>query len=372
MLITKIFPFFFCFFFSATELAYCDEHPNTCENGGRCVPFTKDDGSYRCECKQGYLGKNCEILDDFMLSSTSAPRITPPPMPSWEDETDADMLNNDADDRDNRISSDYRLGIHKVQQNNATTTTIATATVSSIAGHSAKAKPPLPPTTQLHVGTVTTLTAVDKMTNLNDTKSIVADDTNNIKPAAAAVQPTVSVQLPQAAKNASDVHTQTTQTTPTTTNLTTTTTSTRTHLNLINDTVSASNSHVALPAMPSREADENSTIKSFPLADRTHSSTTPATPTAISSPIPIPLHFLEPALTHNKVTHTVATVNSNLAAPPGNNAADEDANRDEYEEDGDDEDDDDEEGDDDEDDDDDDDDEEDEDDLIPDVLNSVA
>uniref|UniRef100_A0A0A1WMS8 Delta-like protein n=1 Tax=Zeugodacus cucurbitae TaxID=28588 RepID=A0A0A1WMS8_ZEUCU len=356
------------------KLTYCDEHPNTCENGGRCISFTKDDGSYRCECKQGYLGKNCEILDEFMLTSTAAPRITPPPMPGWGDESDADMLNNDDDDDDgdNRIGSDYQLGTHKVQQNNGAITTTA-ATISNAAGHSELAKPLQPPTTQLYAGTVTTLTAVDKMTNLNDTKSIVAHYTNNIKPpeaAAVAVQPTVSVQLPQAARNATDVQMQA----ATTTSDTTTTASKRTHLNLINATVSALS---AEPALPGREADENSTIKSAPLANRTHSSssTTPATPTAISSPIPIPLHFLEPALTHNEVTHTAAaTVNSNLAAASGNNAADEDANRDEYEEDGDDEDDDDEEGDDDDEegDDDDDDDDEDEDDLIPDVLNSVA
>lgn len=351
------------------ELTYCDEQPNTCENGGRCISFTKDDGSYRCECKQGYLGKNCEILDEFMLTSTSAPRITPPPMPSWEDETDRDKLNNDDndDEGDNHIGSDHQMENHKVQQNNASTTT--TAISGNIAGHNAFAKPVQPPATQLNGKTVTMLTAVDKMTNLNDTKSIVAHDTNNIKPPpAVAAQPTVSIQLPQAARNTSDVHAQITAT-----NFTTTTASSRTHLNLINATISALSSHVALPPMPSREADENSTIKGAPLSNRTHGSTTPATPTAISSPIPIPLHFLESTHTHNKVTHTVATLNSNLAAASGNSAADEDANRDEYEEDGDDEDDDDEEADDEDDDEEgDDDDDDDVDDLIPDVLNSVA
>ena len=83
------------FFF--TELTYCKNNPNICENKGKCISLTKEDGNYRCHCKQGYLGKNCEIVDEFLLTSTAAPRITPPPLLGWdEDDDDEDkILNSD-------------------------------------------------------------------------------------------------------------------------------------------------------------------------------------------------------------------------------------------------------------------------------------
>ncbi|XP_073828408.1 C901 [Musca autumnalis] len=76
-------------------LTYCKENPNTCENGGKCISLTKEDGSYHCQCRQGYLGKNCEIVDEFMLTSTAAPRITPPPPLDWEEHhVDDDITDN--------------------------------------------------------------------------------------------------------------------------------------------------------------------------------------------------------------------------------------------------------------------------------------
>ncbi|XP_075155813.1 C901 [Haematobia irritans] len=75
-------------------LTYCKENPNTCENGGRCISLTKEDGNYHCECRQGYLGKNCEIVDEFMLTSTAAPRITPPPLIDWDREDNEDISEN--------------------------------------------------------------------------------------------------------------------------------------------------------------------------------------------------------------------------------------------------------------------------------------
>ncbi|XP_065365662.1 adhesive plaque matrix protein 2 [Calliphora vicina] len=73
------------------KLTYCKDHANICENGGKCISLTKEDGNYRCHCKQGYLGKNCEITDEFLLTSTPAPRITPPPLVNWEEEDDEDI-----------------------------------------------------------------------------------------------------------------------------------------------------------------------------------------------------------------------------------------------------------------------------------------
>lgn len=77
-----------------TALTYCKENPNICENGGRCISLTKADGNYHCQCRQGYLGKNCEIVDEFMLTSTVAPRITPPPPLDWDRESAEDISEN--------------------------------------------------------------------------------------------------------------------------------------------------------------------------------------------------------------------------------------------------------------------------------------
>lgn len=77
-----------------TALTYCKENPNICENGGRCISLTKADGNYHCQCQQGYLGKNCEIVDEFMLTSTVAPRITPPPPLDWDRESAEDISEN--------------------------------------------------------------------------------------------------------------------------------------------------------------------------------------------------------------------------------------------------------------------------------------
>ncbi|XP_058978223.1 tenascin [Musca domestica] len=74
-------------------LTYCKENPNICENGGKCISLTKEDGSYHCQCRQGYLGKNCEIIDEFLITSTVAPRITPPPPLDWETADIADDIN---------------------------------------------------------------------------------------------------------------------------------------------------------------------------------------------------------------------------------------------------------------------------------------
>ena len=38
-----------------TEINECS--PNPCQNGAKCVHLN---GSYRCDCKAGYKGKNCE------------------------------------------------------------------------------------------------------------------------------------------------------------------------------------------------------------------------------------------------------------------------------------------------------------------------
>ncbi|XP_026848694.1 neurogenic locus protein delta [Drosophila persimilis] len=88
------------------KLSYCVENPETCENEGKCVSVSREDGSYRCLCRQGYLGKNCEIRDDFLLTSVAPLRITPPPLPLELDDVVAGV----PDDSDNGNGNGNTMG----------------------------------------------------------------------------------------------------------------------------------------------------------------------------------------------------------------------------------------------------------------------
>lgn len=37
----------------------CTENPTICENGGTCMEICTDFADYKCECTEGYIGKNC-------------------------------------------------------------------------------------------------------------------------------------------------------------------------------------------------------------------------------------------------------------------------------------------------------------------------
>ncbi|CAH1389799.1 unnamed protein product [Nezara viridula] len=43
------------------ELKYCQDHPGTCENEGTCISLAEEDGDYRCICKEGFTGRNCQL-----------------------------------------------------------------------------------------------------------------------------------------------------------------------------------------------------------------------------------------------------------------------------------------------------------------------
>lgn len=45
------------------ELNHCENNPNTCQNGAKCVSITKDEGGYRCLCREGTSGRNCEFSE---------------------------------------------------------------------------------------------------------------------------------------------------------------------------------------------------------------------------------------------------------------------------------------------------------------------
>lgn len=62
---------------SFIALNYCEENPNTCENGGKCTSLIKDDGNFKCECPSGYRGEKCEILPPMMTTSTTTTTVEP-------------------------------------------------------------------------------------------------------------------------------------------------------------------------------------------------------------------------------------------------------------------------------------------------------
>lgn len=84
------------FRFSSTELNYCEENPNTCENDGKCTSLSKDDGLYKCECPSGYRGKKCQVLPMMMTTTTttvSPMNVTGNPFDDDKDDDDDDIDN---------------------------------------------------------------------------------------------------------------------------------------------------------------------------------------------------------------------------------------------------------------------------------------
>ncbi|XKL61856.1 hypothetical protein PGB90_001689 [Kerria lacca] len=63
--------------FCDQELKYCENHKNVCENGATCVSLIEEDGNYRCICKDGFVGRNCEI-DRKKIEIMGL--VPPPPM----------------------------------------------------------------------------------------------------------------------------------------------------------------------------------------------------------------------------------------------------------------------------------------------------
>jgi hypothetical protein len=53
------------------ELNYCELHPNTCENGGKCRSLSKEDGNFSCDCLVGYRGDRCERSNNTTMPMTS-------------------------------------------------------------------------------------------------------------------------------------------------------------------------------------------------------------------------------------------------------------------------------------------------------------
>ncbi|CAH0560918.1 unnamed protein product [Brassicogethes aeneus] len=53
------------------ELNHCENNPNTCKNGAKCISMIKSEGSYRCLCREGTFGRNCELSE---LTTTLKPK----------------------------------------------------------------------------------------------------------------------------------------------------------------------------------------------------------------------------------------------------------------------------------------------------------
>lgn len=54
------------------ELNYCEKNQNTCQNGGKCISLTREDGDFICECPSGFKGRNCEVIPMYMQTSTTS------------------------------------------------------------------------------------------------------------------------------------------------------------------------------------------------------------------------------------------------------------------------------------------------------------
>ena len=62
------------------KINYCENNPDTCQNGGKCMSLTKDDGYFSCECPAGYRGENCERTNMTQTSISRVEIVTPLPM----------------------------------------------------------------------------------------------------------------------------------------------------------------------------------------------------------------------------------------------------------------------------------------------------
>ncbi|XP_028032009.1 delta-like protein 1 [Bombyx mandarina] len=54
------------------ELNYCEEHPDTCKNGGQCQSLEAQDGHYRCQCPSGVTGKHCDVIPANMTTTEAS------------------------------------------------------------------------------------------------------------------------------------------------------------------------------------------------------------------------------------------------------------------------------------------------------------
>lgn len=57
------------------ELNYCENNPGICLHGSKCVSLTKDEGNYRCLCREGTYGKNCENSEFTTTTTTTQKTI---------------------------------------------------------------------------------------------------------------------------------------------------------------------------------------------------------------------------------------------------------------------------------------------------------
>lgn len=51
---------------------YCEHNPGLCQNGAKCVSLTKEDGNFRCMCREGTYGRNCEF-SEYTTTTSKAP-----------------------------------------------------------------------------------------------------------------------------------------------------------------------------------------------------------------------------------------------------------------------------------------------------------
>lgn len=60
-------------------MRYCEDNPGTCKNDAKCNSIRRDEGSYRCLCREGTSGRNCEFSEIHTVKpfTTKAPAMIP-------------------------------------------------------------------------------------------------------------------------------------------------------------------------------------------------------------------------------------------------------------------------------------------------------
>lgn len=88
------------------ELTYCDKNPGICENNAKCVSLTVEDGNYRCLCREGFTGRNCEVPEIAVLQgSTLASTTVPTTIPLVSEETGSGNITTEATEATSNGSS---------------------------------------------------------------------------------------------------------------------------------------------------------------------------------------------------------------------------------------------------------------------------
>ncbi|XP_026741553.1 delta-like protein B [Trichoplusia ni] len=83
------------------ELNYCEKNPDTCQNGGECQSLESGEGSFRCHCKPGTTGKNCEILPEVQKPANGTTSEDTTEVPDEEVDSSSQATSTEIDNGEN-------------------------------------------------------------------------------------------------------------------------------------------------------------------------------------------------------------------------------------------------------------------------------